>query len=69
VCVAGADTGYGSWSTLGIFGLIMLVLWAKLSSVRIAAIFLRQAALSGNLSRNSFKIAARWVWVHAFTSQ
>jgi hypothetical protein len=67
--IAGADTGYGSWSILGIFSLIMLVLWAKLSSVSSAANFLRQAALSGNLSRSLFKIAARCVWIHAFTSQ
>jgi hypothetical protein len=67
--VARADTGYESWSILGIFSLIMLVLSAKLSSVSSAANFLRQAVLSGNLSRSRFKIAARWVWVHAFRSQ
>jgi hypothetical protein len=69
VRVAGPDTGYESWSILGIFSLIMLVLWAKLGSVSSPAKFLRQAALSGNLIRSRFKIATRWVWVHAFTSQ
>jgi hypothetical protein len=55
LCVAGADTGYESWSILGIFSLITLVLWAKLSSVSSAANFLRQVAMSGNLSRSRFQ--------------